>query len=111
MYTITSQIQRGFEESGRSRRGTGTAVGRVAYSPARICFFHSSSVSVRGCSVSNSWYLTMFQTSSSVSTLLCCLAAILRQHLIEDVSVEDPPLEEVIADMFSQVNELAGTPA
>ncbi len=31
------------------------------------------------------------------------LAAILDGHAIEDVSVEDPPLEEVIADMFSQV--------
>ena len=39
------------------------------------------------------------------------LAAILRQHLIEDVSVEDPPLEEVIAEMFSQVNQLAVAPA
>ncbi len=36
-----------------------------------------------------------------------CLAAILDQHLLEDVSVEDPPLEEVIADMFSQVKEPA----
>ena len=34
-----------------------------------------------------------------------CLAAILDQHQIDDVSVEDPPLEEVIADMFSQVND------
>jgi len=36
------------------------------------------------------------------------LARILQQHPIEDVSVEDPPLEEVIADMFSQVDEAAG---
>ena len=35
------------------------------------------------------------------------LAAILDQHLLEDVSVEDPPLEEVIADMFAQVKETA----
>jgi ABC-2 type transport system ATP-binding protein len=34
-----------------------------------------------------------------------CLAAILDRHVIEDVSVEDPPLEEVIAGMFSQVDE------
>lgn len=33
------------------------------------------------------------------------LAAILDQHTLEDVSVEDPPLEEVIADAFSQVDE------
>lgn len=33
------------------------------------------------------------------------LAAILAQHTIEDVAVEDPPLEEVIADMFSQVDK------
>ena len=33
------------------------------------------------------------------------LAALLDQHVLEDVSVEDPPLEEVIADMFSQVGE------
>ena len=31
------------------------------------------------------------------------LAAILAQHTVEDVIVEDPPLEEVIAAMFSQV--------
>ena len=30
------------------------------------------------------------------------LAAILANHQIEDVSVEDPPLEEVIAELFSQ---------
>ena len=35
------------------------------------------------------------------------LAAILAQHAIEDVSVEDPPLEEVIAEMFSLVGEQA----
>jgi len=29
------------------------------------------------------------------------LASILAQHTVEDVSVEDPPLEEVIAEMFS----------
>jgi ABC-2 type transport system ATP-binding protein len=33
------------------------------------------------------------------------LAAILDRHQVEDVSVEDPPLEEVIADMFAQVDE------
>lgn len=31
------------------------------------------------------------------------LAAILAQHAIEDIAVEDPPLEEVIADLFAQV--------
>lgn len=31
------------------------------------------------------------------------LSAILAEHTIEDVSVEDPPLEEVIADVFSSV--------
>jgi viologen exporter family transport system ATP-binding protein len=31
------------------------------------------------------------------------LAAILAQHAVEDIVVEDPPLEEVIAAMFSQV--------
>jgi ABC-2 type transport system ATP-binding protein len=31
------------------------------------------------------------------------LAAVLAQHRVEDVAVEDPPLEEVIADMFSRV--------
>ena len=33
------------------------------------------------------------------------LAAVLDRGSIEDVSVEDPPLEEVIAELFSQVNE------
>ena len=36
------------------------------------------------------------------------LAAILAHHVVEDVSVEDPPLEEVIAEAFSQA---AGTQA
>jgi len=33
------------------------------------------------------------------------LSALLDQYSIEDVGVEDPPLEEVIADMFSQVDD------
>jgi len=33
------------------------------------------------------------------------LAAILAQHVVDDVAVEDPPLEEVIAEMFSQVDD------
>ncbi len=36
------------------------------------------------------------------------LAAILAAYAIEDVSVEDPPLEEVIAALFSQAAEPAG---
>ena len=35
------------------------------------------------------------------------LGAILAGHAVEDISVEDPPLEEVIADMFSQADEQA----
>ncbi len=35
------------------------------------------------------------------------LAAILAEHTVQDVSVEDPPLEEVIAEMFSLANEQA----
>ena len=38
------------------------------------------------------------------------LAAILAQHTVEDVIVEDPPLEEVIAALFSRVqNEVQGS--
>jgi ABC-2 type transport system ATP-binding protein len=33
------------------------------------------------------------------------LAAILAQHAVEDVAVEDPPLEEAIADLFSQAED------
>jgi ABC-2 type transport system ATP-binding protein len=33
------------------------------------------------------------------------LAAILARSAVEDVSVEDPPLEEVIAEMFSLAGE------
>lgn len=36
------------------------------------------------------------------------LAAILSQYLIEDIVVEDPPLEQVIAEVFSQVGAQAG---
>ncbi|MFT5527084.1 MAG: ABC-2 type transport system ATP-binding protein [Pirellulaceae bacterium] len=32
------------------------------------------------------------------------LATILEKYTIEDMSVEDPPLEDVIAQVFSQVN-------
>lgn len=35
------------------------------------------------------------------------LAAILARHTVEDVSVEDPPLEEVIAEVFSMANSQA----
>jgi viologen exporter family transport system ATP-binding protein len=38
------------------------------------------------------------------------LSAVLAEHEIEDVSVEDPPLEEVIAEVFSQgASSLVGT--
>jgi ABC-2 type transport system ATP-binding protein len=37
------------------------------------------------------------------------LAAILNLQAVQDVSVEDPPLEEVIAEMFSQATEQAAT--
>ena len=33
------------------------------------------------------------------------LSAVLAEHAVEDVSVEDPPLEEVIAEVFAQTNE------
>ncbi len=33
------------------------------------------------------------------------LAAILAEHMIEDVAVEDPPLEEVIADLYASVDD------
>ncbi|MBW3597332.1 MAG: ABC transporter, partial [Planctomycetes bacterium] len=39
------------------------------------------------------------------------LSAILSRHAIADVSVEEPPLEEVIADMFSQVGRPDEAPA
>lgn len=35
------------------------------------------------------------------------LSSILANHNVEDISVEDPPLEEVIAEMFSQADEEA----
>jgi ABC-2 type transport system ATP-binding protein len=39
------------------------------------------------------------------------LAAILSQHMIEDVVVEDPPLDEVIADVFSRARKDNGDEA
>jgi ABC-2 type transport system ATP-binding protein len=36
-----------------------------------------------------------------------CLAALLAQYQVEDVSVEDPPLEEVIAEVFSSISREA----
>ena len=38
-------------------------------------------------------------------TVTDSLAAILQQHPVEDVSVEDPPLEQVIAEMFAAVSQ------
>lgn len=38
------------------------------------------------------------------------LAAVLKNHAVEDISVEDPPLEEVIADLFSQTHESISEP-
>ena len=37
------------------------------------------------------------------------LAAVLRDHVVSDVSVEDPPLEEVIADMFQSAEASLAT--
>jgi ABC-2 type transport system ATP-binding protein len=42
--------------------------------------------------------------------IAAALAAILARHTVEDVSVEDPPLEEVIAEMFSLVSRRTGDP-
>jgi ABC-2 type transport system ATP-binding protein len=39
------------------------------------------------------------------------LAAILARHTVDDVTVEDPPLEEVIAEMFSLADEKASEKA
>ena len=36
------------------------------------------------------------------------LANLLARHVVEDISVEDPPLEEVIAEVFSLADEPAG---
>lgn len=33
------------------------------------------------------------------------LAALLQKHVIQDVAVEDPPLEQVIAEVFSQIKD------
>ena len=38
------------------------------------------------------------------------LAAVLANHALDDVSVEDPPLEEVIAQVFAQSAEDVGLP-
>ncbi len=39
------------------------------------------------------------------------LAAILQQYSVEDIAVEDPPLEEVIAGLFAKVGDTALSPA
>ena len=41
------------------------------------------------------------------------LSSVLAEHAVEDVSVEDPPLEEVIAEMFArnQATEVADAAA
>ena len=39
------------------------------------------------------------------------LSAVLAEHAIEDVSVEDPPLEEVIAEVFAQAEQTQPTDA
>jgi ABC-2 type transport system ATP-binding protein len=46
------------------------------------------------------------------STVSDVLASILANHTVEDVSVEDPPLEEVIAELFTQATApIDGEPA
>ena len=44
-------------------------------------------------------------------TVTDSLAAILQQHPVEDVSVEDPPLEQVIAEMFASVQQEFARPS
>ena len=39
------------------------------------------------------------------------LSTVLANHTLEDVSVEDPPLEEVIAQVFAESAEVASVPA
>ena len=39
------------------------------------------------------------------------LAAILDKYAVVDIAVEDPPLEDVIADVFSQVDEISSDDA
>jgi len=45
------------------------------------------------------------------STVSDVLASILANHTVEDVSVEDPPLEEVIAELFTQASAMPGETA
>jgi ABC-2 type transport system ATP-binding protein len=47
------------------------------------------------------------------SCVTAVLSGLLAEHIVEDVSVEDPPLEEVIAEIFSQSDQkldVAGMP-
>ena len=44
------------------------------------------------------------KTTTAVN-VAAALAQILDEHTVEDIVVEDPPLEEVIADLFSKVQE------
>ena len=39
------------------------------------------------------------------SRVATALAGLLAEHVVEDIAVEDPPLEEVIARLFSEVDE------
>ena len=48
-------------------------------------------------------------TVSRATRMAAPLASILAEHTIEDVIVEDPPLEEVIAAMFSRVSTPVAT--
>lgn len=45
------------------------------------------------------------------SKVASILSAILNEHAIADVAVEDPPLEDVIAEVFSQVSDSTEQPA
>jgi ABC-2 type transport system ATP-binding protein len=42
---------------------------------------------------------------TSRSEVARVLGAVLDRYAVEDVSVEDPPLEEVIADLFARVGQ------
>ena len=53
------------------------------------------------------YLLTFVGRAFSRGVVADALACILHSHTIEDVSVEDPPLEEVIAEMFALVEDEA----
>jgi ABC-2 type transport system ATP-binding protein len=101
------------------RRVVVIAEGRIVYDGSlsgivdRFSGYKIITLSLAGAEPANNWtrYGELLDVQAPKvrlkvdrSTVSDALSSILANHTIEDVSVEDPPLEEVIAELFTQAS-------